>query len=400
MFFSNGSCDLGYNSSKGFYNNINSSNKRQLARIYNNCNSNLGTGGVKAQTIYCIYNIYPITYYNTTCISNPNNLGVSVWQGAAKYLDNLLIVGTSKPNPQKGQGVVYVGDINCNGGTVYNMSIPTTKYTSIYGPRYNPTTQDFTFVGSYMKSNDSNEYGFLYRGTLTDFNVLENYTLTMNYSSPYFTITFTHSTDGNFAVGNSGSKSSSTTLSWLYNITAQTYTPIIYPVSSTENAKTTTTYGIIQNSDSSYTIVGGYSATEEIGITNIYNSIGTTFIQQYAFIADFIYDGLNVTFKNWTTIQYNNQYITHFEGISATSNPNIYTISADVLGVKNATTGFFLKIERKNNTFVPLNWIPIDYGMVLDEVGLTTSNSVIDNKIVGVFVSPNGTSAIQALVHL
>ena len=97
-----------------------------------------------------------------------------------------------------------------------------------------------------------------------------------------------------------------------------------------------------------------------------------------------------------------NNYLTHFEGISTTKNPNVYSISADVLGLRNDTTGFFLTIERRQNgTFFADNWVSINYGESIGAKGLTTSNSVVENKIVGLFVGPNGsTDAFQAIVNL
>ena len=90
------------------------------------------------------------------------------------------------------------------------------------------------------------------------------------------------------------------------------------------------------------------------------------------------------------------------EGISSTNNPNIYTIAADVLGINNDTTGFFLTIERRNNTFISSNWTSINYGSSINQNGLTTSNSVIDNKIVGLFINNQSstTESFQAIINL
>jgi hypothetical protein len=80
----------------------------------------------------------------------------------------------------------------------------------------------------------------------------------------------------------------------------------------------------------------------------------------------------------------------------------VYSISADVLGLKNDSTGFFLTIERQlDGSFFPSNWVSLDYGKSIGKKGLTTSNSVIDNNIVGLFVGPNGsTAAFQATINL
>jgi hypothetical protein len=384
------------------YQHINSSSSRHLSRIHNFCNSSKNQENV----LECIYNFNinkdkdivkdNVLYFDTNNINDPSNLGISVWQGITKYQNNLLIVGTSQPSATAGQGIIFIGDITCNRGTIYELSVPSAEYTSVYGPRYNPMNDLFSFVGSYMLPNDPNTYGFLYRGSLNSFTDPSKYILNMNNSSSDYTITFTHSTDGDFAVGNSGNITSRVTLSWLYNINNGTYTTISYP-----GSKTTTTYGIIKNRDNSYTIVGGYSTSRQVGITEIYTSSGVILPIQYAYIADFTYDGTTVNFYNWTNIQYKNQYLAHFQGISSTNNPNIYTISADVIGINNEHTGFFLKIERQNNGFKESNWTPINYGDSINSKGLTTSNSVIDNKVVGLFVGQNNSfQAFQSIITL
>jgi hypothetical protein len=381
--------------SKALYQSINSSNNGQLSRIYNHCRS--GSNTSMNSILECMYigkeQKKQVEYFNTNNINAP--LGVSVWQGIAKYGNQLLIVGTSEPGANTGQGVIYFGDIRCYNGTTYTLSVPSAQYSSVYGPRYDTSSGLFTFVGSYTLLNDTNIYAFLFRGTLSDLTNPSNYVLQMQYSSPAHIISFTHSTYGNFAVGNSGSAAAQDTESWIYNITTQAYTTISFP-----GSKTTTTYGIVKNPNGSYTIVGGYSTSEQVSMKDIYIQNGFVKPVQYAFAAD--YNGTTNTFSNWSTIQYQNNYATHFEGISTTNNPNVYSISADVLGLNNDTTGFFLTIERQQNgSFVPNNWVSINYGKSIRQKGLTTSNSVIDNNIVGLFIGPNGsTSAFQATVNL
>ena len=393
----------GSQKSIALYQSVQSSNTAQLARLYNYCrssNQSISNNSI----IECMYfgkeNKNPfVDYYNADNVPAPvstSGFGVSVWQGVAKYGNQLLIVGTSDPGPNTGQGVLYFGDITGTSGTTYTLSVPGAQYSSVYGPRYDSTTGLFTFVGSYTLTGNSNIFAFLFRGTLAQLANAGNYVLQMQYTSPTHTTSFTHSTYGNFAVGNSGSVSATDTLSWLYNITTGTYTTISVP-----GSKTTTTYGIVKNPNGSYTIVGGYSTDKKVSIKDIYKN-GIPVPAQYAFAANFTYNGSTVTFSNWTKIQYQNQYLTHFEGISTTSNPNVYSISADVLGLTNDSTGFFLTIERQlDGSFFPSNWVSLDYGKSIGKKGLTTSNSVIGNNIVGLFVGPNGsTSAFQATINL
>lgn len=378
--------------SLAIFQSVSQSNNNKLSRIFNFCNNSFNNTGLE-NILFCMYGIEQtprprILYYNTNNINATN--GVSVWQGITKYKNDLLIVGTSEPGPNTGQGVLYFGDITCNRGITYNLSVPGSEYSSVYGPRYNEISRLFTFVGSYTLQNDTNIiYAFLFRGTLNDLTNSSNYVLQMNYNPIFYTISFAHSTDGNFAVGNSGNVNVKDTNSWLYNITTQTYTTISFP-----NSKTTTCYGIIKNINGSYTIVGGCSFSNQVEINNIYIKNYLIIPYQDAFIADFTYDGSNITFSNFTSINYLNNCLTHFQGISSTNNPNIYTISADVIGLNNNTTGFFLTIERKSTTFIASNWTPIDYGKSINKKGLTTCNSVIDNNIVGFFIDTNNTSIV------
>ena len=160
------------------YQIFNSSNSRQLSRIYKSCNNNSAS---LESVINCMYNIEKVKYFNTNYINNQTGAGVFVWQGISKYINNLLlIVGTSDPGANTGQGIIYIGDITCNGGEIVQLSVPTAQYTSVYGPRYDSTTDLFTFVGSYTFANDSNIYGFLYRGRLDKLSNPNNYILQMN----------------------------------------------------------------------------------------------------------------------------------------------------------------------------------------------------------------------------
>lgn len=319
----------------------------------------------------------------------PQYGGVSAWQGI-RYLgsNTYLICGTSNPNPNAGYGLIYVGDINCIDGKFYYLNVPNSVgiATSVYGPNYDPDTGIYTFVGSY--TNYSYEVkGFVYSGTL-DKDSLNN---PNNFSYPnvntQYETTFLHSNSNGLIVGNSGSKTK--TISYIYDINnlSEIKKQIKFP-----NSATTTTYGIWFNGNNSYTLVGGYSSNFEpiqnINLPNgVIKPIGNAFIVDYNLETN--------TFSNWTSINFQNDinsFLTHFEGIYGNED-GTYSINADVLNlsISPIPQGYFLTISRnEKNEFVYNfdNWIELNYA----NKGISSSNSVANNKVVGLFIGEQNVS--------
>jgi hypothetical protein len=358
------------------YQYVNRSNQRMLSRIYTYCNDK------QTNIIDCVFNNSSstnenrdkiVTYYTTT-----GNL--YVWQGIASYPDPnnpLIISGTTPPSAISGQGIIYIGNISTTSptGAYYSLLVPGAEYSSAYGPRYNSLTGEFTIVGSYNNDNDPNTYGFLFRGNLSDLSNPANYILTMNYTiaNPYL-ITFAHSTYGDFVVGNSGDSPNVIEESWIYNIISQTYTSFVYPG---DKGYTTTLYGIVQNVNGTYTLTGGYSTANNTNIE-----------LEYGFIVDM---DSNYNFINSTSIQYASGFLTHFEGISITSDPDIYTLAGDSFSLEDIKIGFAMKVRRDNSTgtFKVMDSVKINYDT--NYPGKTTSNSILENNVVGLFI---GSSTI------
>ena len=114
-----------------------------------------------------------ITYYNgnSLWVNTPTGKeygGISAWQGI-RYIGSTTYVlcGTTNPNPNTGNGLVYIGDINCQNGKMYMLNVPESLGTSVYGPNYDLSSGIYTFVGSYLDYNQ-NVNGFVYQGNLTD----------------------------------------------------------------------------------------------------------------------------------------------------------------------------------------------------------------------------------------
>ena len=330
-----------------------------------------------------------IHYYNTNSllIQTPNGLeygGISAWQGIRYLGENTYIIcGTTNPNPNEGTGFIFIGDLNCINGSSFYLSVPNSTSTSIYGPDYDENNGIYSFVGSYIDNTLSgNINGFIYNGTL-DIQSLNN---PSNFLYPSvnqeYEITFLHSFSNELFVGNSGDDSS--TISYIYNInnTNEYLTKIEAPYS-----KTTTTYGIWYNGNNSYTIVGGASP-KKIGIDKIYDDKTNSPIPYgCGFIADYNIETNLIT--NWTLIYYEDNFI-HIEGISK-NNDGSYSLNADVLSFdKKTRNGYFVKIGRnEENNFVynKKNWVLLSYPS--NENGYTSSNSVANNAVVGLFISGN-----------
>ena len=367
-------------------------NNRMLSRIYKNCNSNgnynivncLFTDILKLYDKKIIpsdiYNLCKNTRYYNTDNSNISE-GVSTWQGMCKYKNGQIIIcGTTLPSPKTGLGLLYFGNIQCNDVNQTNVvfNVPGAQYTSCYGPRYDIEKNEFTLVGSYNLPNNSNNYGFLFKGKLNDLTNPDNYVYGMQVIENQYNDTFVHSTDGNFAVGASG-PSKTLISAFIYNISENKYTQYSFP-----NSQSTTIYGIVQNPDTSYTIVGGWS-----------DSINT-----HGFITDMYYEGGNLTFLRETSVDIPGLIISHHEGISKTNNPNIYTLAGDGLGQNNKGLGYTCIVERIEieNKFIVKKTVNIDNYCQTNTVGITTVNSVLENTIVGYFVSNTGKMSFQCAI--
>jgi hypothetical protein len=335
-----------------------------------------------------------VKYYNTNFLNvnvNGKNVvgGISSWQGIRKLTNtNLINVGTTYPTAQTGQGFIYIGNIQCNSGDSYYLSVPNYKYTSIYGPDYDDNTGLFTFVGSCSNGNDKTN-GFIYKGTLKHLHKKENYSFPS--INKKYEITFIHSNMNGYLVGNSGNINVPKFRSFLYNINdLNHYIKIKFP-----GSLTTSTYGIWYNGGTSYTITGGYSNKINILIDKIYkNGLPNVYPFENGFIADF--DSLTKKFSNWTTIDYKKfgfsiEHPLHIEGISGLNNNlNTYSLSVQVL-IDAKPQGYYLSIIRNKNTFDITNGVKIKYSD-----GITTANSVVDNKIVGINIKPNKTISYQS----
>ncbi|MDG3002586.1 beta strand repeat-containing protein [Paludisphaera mucosa] len=320
-----------------------------------------------------------VSYYNTDSVSTQP---VSGWQGirAADAAGQYLISGTSNS-----AGLLYVGPITGVGGTSYAVNYPGAATTSVYGPD-NLDGDRVRLVGSYRTGSDTVN-GFLFEGTTADLTNAANYR-TIAHSGATFT--YVHSTMGGFAVGNYDSTTSSgppvgTGHAFLYNIASASFVADIAFPGSISN----TAYGIWANGGASYTICGGFvrlAGGQPIG---------------QGYLVD--YDSATGAFTNWKAFDYANgakgvEFDTHFEGISSVEK-GVYTLSAGSAQTNTATfeQGSFATVRRNTDgSFGDAAWVDL---AVPGASGLTTSDSVIGNQVVGIAFTDAGVVSYQATVN-
>jgi hypothetical protein len=346
--------------------------------------------------------IQDVIYYNSNYLPVRRN-GVSAWQGSRLIdQDIFLLCGTTNPSPQTGEGIVYSGNLSFTEGKTYYVNVPYSTYTSVYGPNYDKETGICNFVGSYTNIY-GNTKGFIYTGKLDEY----SFYLHKNYTYPSvnqtYNIVFVHSISNGYTVGNAGNSNNSDTLSFLYNINnLDSPIQIQYP-----EAKTTTSYGIWYNKlANTYTIVGGYSP-EDVSINDIYadgipKPIGIPFVVDY--------NPSSGEFENWTRLNLplDVKVLSHIQGISglsvnyvsglsdiSISREDAYSICINSLN-STGYAGFYAEIRRvPNQNFQITKFIEINYGTK----GINSINSVANNNVVGLFISPNGNESFQAHVN-
>jgi len=190
--------------------------------------------------------------------------------------------------------------------------------------------------------------------------------------------TIAHSTMGDLVVGNYDT-SLSTGHAFIFDMTTGQWTDL-----NPAGSLSVTAYGIWQNGGStstSYTIAGGYSDLNSLGL-------------DAGYLVD--YDSGTHAFSHFTTFHFDNrplaELITHFDGITATADG--YNLTGDFVG--GATTGaFFAQVERQaDDSFAEAHWTKIAYPGAA--VTFTSGNTVIDDKVLGIYVADGETHSFVA----
>ena len=308
---------------------------------------------------------------------------------------DVLITGGQGTDLTSGvQALIYHGPLdqipaNSNSPSFYlfTPSFPDEFVTGalFYGPNsplYNPSlgAGNITAVGAYSYI-DTNlvqypyQLGMMYEGPLDPSKGPGTWTklVVPNDGTNIVAYTIAHSTMGDLVVGNFdyvGQEDSGT--AFIYDKKAKTYHAFKLGLFST------TAYGIWQNNgpnSTEYTIVGGYSDLVNGG---------------NGYIID--YDARRNRFSHFTRLRVNNvpKLISHIEGISGVSGG--YSLAADT-----AVGAYYAFVPRKNNgDFGHAKWTTIRNDLV--DVAFTSANTVIDQSVLGVYITPEYTQGYIATV--
>lgn len=318
---------------------------------------------------------------------------VSGWQGIrdGDARGQYLIAGTSGAN-----GLLFIGTI-AGRGKAFNVIYPGSKNTSVYGPN-NLGGRKVQLVGAYKNDDASTSsvfsHGFLFEGTTRQLQNGGGVYRTIDHPGAKYN--YVHSVMGGLAVGNyDGPARNGEPIGpgrcYIYNTaTGRFVTDIVVPGSVSNTA-----YGIWHNGGTSYTIAGGYTALSTNNLDDQHRPIGLAYLVDY--------DSATGRFSRWTAFAYPNRgvggdFVTHFEGISSPRR-GVYTLAADSVqaGSENPSQGSFVTVRRnRNGSFGPAAWVNLNY---TGATGLTSSNSVAGNQVVGIVISSAGTFSYQATVN-
>jgi hypothetical protein len=284
-----------------------------------------------------------------------------------KYKKSKIVYITGFYNVGQVQvGFIYRGDpVNSQKGTFYPISFPGSYSTTPYGPDRIDDC-NVNVVGNYVLSSNGNAMGFLYTGPYLDTDRGTFVTIVPPF--PNATNTIVHSVMNGVAVGNYAPALSQLTLSpmgnaisaFIFNSCNNKYCKI-----DIECASSVTAYGIWHNSDSQYTIAGGYTLNGK----------------NRGYIVDWNSD--TETFNNFTSYKYGNSdssLITHFDGITGVGN-NVYHLTGDFIVVGALPGAFYAVIDRCEKS-CDAKWAQILY----PQSNFTSGNTVIDNKVYGIYV--------------
>jgi hypothetical protein len=277
-------------------------------------------------------------------------------------------------------GMWWQGSLETGVGTTYSPtpSIGGQTVTSslFYGPNtalFDPSLgSNIRITGSYQYSEasmpDAN-HGFLYTGPVNGVGGTW-----INIDVPGSAVggatvleTIPHSTMGNFVVGNYDLQDvPASANAFLYNISSASW-EVFDLGGSTSNL--TSAYGIWQNGEDSYTIVGG---SKHEGINKAYLVDYTPSTGEFSRLTFFDYEGV--------------AGLTHFEGITGVSGGyNVIATTADGAA--------FAHIARNlDGSFGPAEWTALDYP---DSTTLTTGNTVYENIAMGVYTT-TGVDGVQS----
>jgi hypothetical protein len=273
---------------------------------------------------------------------------------------------------------------------VFTPAIPSQTVTSstFYGPNTplfdaGLPAGDVRAVGSYKYSEAPNpnfDHGLVYQGPVTgggSWTQIDPVSLVPLGETLKNTIA--HSTMGNLVVGN-WDTNLAVGRAFVYDLSNPDFTDLKIPtITEPTGAKSVTAYGIWQNSSSSYTIAGGLSDLNTLGVDEGY-------------LAD--YDPTTGAVSHVKTFNFDNKpitsLITHFDGITATDDG--YNLTGDYFNPGSSPDdtpigAFFASVKRlANGDFGEATWTDIAFSdPSFQNIQFTSGNTVLGNNVLGIF---------------
>lgn len=306
-------------------------------------------------------------------------------EGVRRYdASNVLMACSYTLAGAETQGMWWVGSLETGTGTTYKVAPQfegQTVTTSLY---YGPNTSfvnpslgagAIQIVGSYKYAESATpnlNNGLMYVGSVdgtggswTTINVPSGP------STGTVANTIPHSVMGQLVVGNydlvgvPGSGNA-----FLYNTTTGTYT--IFDLGGVQNL--TSAYGIWQNSEDSYTIVGG---SQNLGINQ-------------AYIVDYTLS--TGTFGTPTYFSPRGEGVdlfSHFEGISGLGDGRYSLVGMTVQSGSDTTGVDYVEVTRNGDgSFGRGDWVSLS----VPGSTFMTGNTVIDNKALGIYKTSSSTT--------
>lgn len=343
-----------------------------------------------------------VEYYNAEDVS----VAVNGWQGlrSADTNGDYLIAGSSVISGEL-NGLLYVGNIEATTGTAYTFLYPGSVNTSVYGPN-NLDGGNVQLVGTYKNSDSATApvevNGFLYEGAVSNA-ALSNPANFRTIDFPGAKYNYVHSTAGGLVVGNHDNPVDHGSFSlpygpghaYIYDIDTDTFIEDIHYPGSISNSA----YGIWHNGGSSYTIVGGYSTSPVDNFDDQRQPLGLAYMVDY--------DSSTGEFSHWTSFEYpyGVDVDTHFEGISSVEK-GVYTLNAQSADAATGDLmpGSWVRVLRNDDgsfgtpdAWIDLTYIDPDTGEPVG--GITTSDSVYGNQVVGINIDGSAIVSYQATIH-
>lgn len=290
-------------------------------------------------------------------------------------------------------GALYSGSLAAASG----MSSWVTMTPTIFGQTitsstlYGPNTSLFTpgigagnviAVGSYKYTDGASgpgfDHGLIYQGSATantgTYTQIDANALVTSGSSLVNTIA--HSNMGSLVVGNYDTDLA-TGHAFIYNLATEAWTNL-NPMGSAS----VTAYGIWQNSETSFTIAGGFSDVTSEGLDEGY-------LVNYDSSTGLLTDFKSFNFDN----QPLSALVSHFDGITATETG--FNLTGDYVMAGGGVGAFFASVSvLENGSFGNAAWTDI----AVPGADFTSGNTVVGDSVLGISSDGETTSSYIAVV--